>query len=417
MFGLISTLYDIRALIEQHIANPILRFGLNLLVMVVIVVVLRCLWRMVYHKVRAHLTQRGWAVIPLNLLFESKLLPRLYHLILAVVCGCLISILFDRNGIREFLLLVTRCYFYFICAKSVSALLTFIYTVNNWKHGVAASPLKGLFQVVKIFGYCVAIVTILATLIGKDPTYIVSGMTALSAVLMLIFKDSILGLTAGVTLAGNEMIRIGDWIEVPGANADGDVIDIALTTVRVQNWDKTITSVPAYDLLSKPFKNWRGMSDSGGRRIKRSILIDLDSVAFVEEEMLEKWKEIDLLRDYLAGKINEVRAYNLDHPSSKVSVVNARKLTNIGTFRAYCEAYLRHHTKIHQGMTLLVRQLQPHDNGLPLEIYCFTNTTAWSEYEGIQSDIFDHLLAIMPEFGLTCFQGISASAMRAISLR
>jgi miniconductance mechanosensitive channel len=229
---------------------------------------------------------------------------------------------------------------------------------------------------------------------------------------MLVFKDAILGLTAGVTLASNGFIKIGDWIVVPGAGADGDVIDIALTTVRVQNFDKTITTIPAYDLVSKPFTNWRGMVDAGGRRIKRAIQIDLDSIAFATEADLKRWKKIDLLKEYLAQKESEITTENAARPTSKDSLANARNLTNIGTFRAYCIAYLRNHARIHQGLTLLVRQLPPAERGFPVEIYCFTNSTVWEEYEATQSDIFDHLLAILPEFGLSAFQVTSAAALR-----
>lgn len=231
---------------------------------------------------------------------------------------------------------------------------------------------------------------------------------------MLIFKDSILGLTAGVTIAGNNIVQIGDWIEVPGADADGDVIDIALTTVRVQNWDKTITSIPAYDLVAKPFKNWRGMRESGGRRIKRAILIDLESVHFADEAELARWSSIDLLRDYLAQKQEAIALYNAEHPSSTSSIANARHLTNIGTFRAYCLAYLNANPNVKHDMLCLVRQMTPTERGLPLEIYCFANTTAWTTYEAIQSDIFDHLLAIMPLFGLTAFQVASSTSLHAM---
>lgn len=367
---------------------------------------------LLYRAVRGRLLRAPQRESAKTLLLGTRLIPRTLQVVPLIVAGVLTWTLFHEGPLRAALLVLNRVYFIFICANVFSSVMNLTYRLANWRRGVTASPQKGIFQVLSLMGYAFAAVAIVATLSGRDPTYILSGMTALSAVLMLVFKDSILGLTAGVTLSGNGMVRIGDWIEVPGADADGSVIDIALTTVRVQNWDNTITTIPAYDLIAKPFKNWRGMSDSGGRRIKRAILIDLDSVRFADEAQLERWKEIDLLRDYLAGKIHEVRAYNTAHPSSKTSVANARKLTNVGTFRAYCLAYLRANPCIHQRMTLIVRQLQPTDRGLPLEIYCFSNDTAWANYETIQSDLFDHLLAIMPEFGLSCFQVTSASAMR-----
>ena len=349
-----------------------------------------------------------WAII-----LSSKLIPRALQIVPLIVMGVLTGTLFpEGRPLRAGLLILNKAYFCFICAHVFSASLAVVYAISNWRRRVSASPQKGIFQVLALMGYLFAAVAIVATLSGRDPTDILSGMTALSAVLMLVFKDSILGLTAGITLSSNALIRIGDWIEVPGANADGEVIDIALTTVRVQNWDNTITTIPAYDLIAKPFKNWRGMSDSGGRRIKRAILIDLDSVRFADLPDLERWTEIDLIRDYLAKKIREARAYNAEHPSATASIVNARKLTNIGTFRAYCLAYLRANPNIRQDMTIIVRQMDPTDRGLPLEIYCFSANTAWADYEAIQSDLFDHLLAVMPEFGLSSFQVSSASSLR-----
>lgn len=345
----------------------------------------------------------------LTILLNSRLIPHALRLIPLITIGALISRIFEPTLLQKGLFLCVRVSFFIICAMIFASMMNVIYLLSNWRRGLTASPQKGIFQVLSLMGYLFASVAIVAILSGRDPTYILSGMTALSAVLMLVFKDSILGLTAGITLASNGMVQINDWIEVPDANADGNVIDIALTTVRVKNWDNTITTIPAYDLIAKPFKNWRGMSESGGRRIKRSILIDLDSIHFANEEELERWKEIDLLRNYIAEKIHEVRAYNDDHPSAAVSIANARNLTNLGTFRAYCLAYIKNEMDIRSDMTILVRQLQPTERGIPLEIYCFTKKTDWASYEDVQSDLFDHFLSIMPEFGLTTFQIPSAA--------
>ncbi len=407
------SLGDIFHTIEVDGVRIILQLGLILLVPLLSYWVLRLLYRIS----RIFLIKRGRGGIK-ELVLHSPMIPRALQIVPLVLAGVLIhTIVREGSLMQRGLLSLTNVYFIFICANVFAALMTFIYQVNNFRRGVKASPQKGLFQVLSLMGYIFAAVAIIATLSGRNPTYVLSGMTALSAVFMLIFKDSILGFTAGITLAGNGLVKIGDWIEVPGAEADGEVIDIALTTVRVKNWDNTITTVPAYNLVANPFKNWRGMSESGGRRIKRSIHIDLDSVAFADESMLEKWRAIDLIRDYLAEKTREVRAYNAEHPSSKTSVANARKLTNIGTFRAYCNAYLRASPHVHQKMTLLVRQLQPTDRGLPLEIYCFTNNTSWLPYENIQSDIFDHFLAVMPLFGLACFQVTSARSLQDFAAR
>ncbi len=412
MNDLLSPLYTFRELMVNHVEHPFARLLLCLLIISAVILVLKLTWSFLLNRIQRKVLRQKWCATPVHIIARSRVFDRLFHVVALVAYWILVSVLFDDGVLRTVLLRVNECYFAYICANFFSATLTIVYEISNWRRGVEASPLKGLFQVLSLVGYMLAGVTIISTIAGRDPTFILSGMTALSAVLMLIFKDSILGLTAGITLAGNKMVQIGDWIEVPGANADGDVVDIALTTVRVRNWDKTITSIPSYDLIAKPFKNWRGMTESGGRRIKRSILIDLDSVAFADDAMLARWQKIECLEAYLTARLEEIAAYNAARPATKESIVNARKLTNIGTFRAYCEAYLRAHPKIHQGLTLIVRQLNPTNTGLPLEIYCFTNDTRWANYEGIQSDIFDHLLAIMPEFGLRCFQATSASALR-----
>lgn len=393
---------------------PILRITVLLTVLAGSAIAAYLVVRISYALVKTRLLKYGERFPVMQILLESPLIPRLLKFVPLSVVGLLIILIFDNSHLYRVLLVLNRLWFCLICARIIDALMTVIYRVGNYRKGVTASPLKGIFQILSLLAYLFAGVGMVAIILGRDPTYVLSGLTALSAVLMLIFKDSILGFTAGVTLAGNGMVKIGDWITVPGTNADGDVVDIALTTVRVQNFDKTITTIPAYDLVAKPFTNWRGMVEAGGRRIKRSILIDLDSIAFADEKTLARWKKIDLLKDYLAQKEQELEAANSVRPTAKESMANARHLTNLGTFRAYCIAYLRNHSGIHQQMTLLVRQLLPAEKGLPLEIYCFTNTTAWEAYESIQSDIFDHLFAIMPEFGLAPFQVTSAAALRSM---
>ncbi len=265
-------------------------------------------------------------------------------------------------------------------------------------------PVKGFIQAIKLVATLVALILVLATVLDKSPVYLLSGVGALTAVLLLVFKDAILGFVAGIMISVNEMVRIGDWIEVPKAGADGDVIDVSLTTVKVQNWDKTITTIPTYDLISGSFKNWRGMSDSGGRRIKRAIQIDMRSVRFADEALMAHWQKIDLLRTYLAEKQREIDMDNGRRGTDLAILGNGRRITNLGTFRAYCIAYLKAHPKIHQDMTFLVRQLAPTEHGLPLEIYVFTNDIRWPAYESIQADIFDHLLAVIGEFQLGVFQ-------------
>ncbi|MPS34907.1 mechanosensitive ion channel family protein [Stenotrophomonas acidaminiphila] len=275
-------------------------------------------------------------------------------------------------------------------------------------------PIKGYLQVAKIVIFVIAGLSIVATLAGVDLRYLVTGLGAATAVLMLIFQDTILSLVASVQISGDGRVRIGDWIEMPSQNADGDVIDIALHTVTVQNFDKTITTIPTKKLVTESFKNWRGMQEAGGRRIKRALYLDQHSVQFLDAAALDRLQRFGLLDDYLAGKQAELQRWNTQVAQAHPEEVNARRLTNLGTFRAYVERYLRSHPGIHQDMTLLVRQLAPGPQGLPLEVYCFTVTTAWGEYEAIQSDVFDHLLAILPEFGLRVFQESSDAMLMAM---
>lgn len=273
-------------------------------------------------------------------------------------------------------------------------------------------PIKGYLQVLEIAVYALATILMLATLIDRSPLILLSGLGAMAAVLLLIFQHTLLSVVASVQISSNDILRVGDWVEIPELNADGDVIDIALHTVRVQNWDKTITCIPTKRFISDPFKNWRGMHESGGRRIKRSLYLDQNSVRFLVAAEVEQLRHFALLRDYLGQKESELERWNLMLREQGAAPLNQRRLTNLGTFRAYVEIYLRHNPQIRQDMTLLVRQLAPTATGLPLELYCFTATTAWADYERIQADIFDHLLAILPEFGLRVFQYPSGADLR-----
>ena len=290
-------------------------------------------------------------------------------------------------------------------AMAASAALNALNIIYSQTEKYRQRPIKGYLQVVNIVIYAMAALAIVATLLDKSPWIFVSGIGALAAVLLLVFKDTILSLVASVQIASNDMIQLGDWIEMPQAGVDGDVIDVALHTVKVQNWDKTISTVPTYKFIGESFKNWRGMSDSGGRRIKRSLHLDLNSIRFLAEDEvghLERW---GLLHDYLAEKSTEIADYNAEGSRNPEINADIRRLTNVGTFRAYVVAYLKAHPKIHEaGYTLIVRQLAPSASGLPIEIYCFSNDQDWTRYEGIQSDIFDHIFAMVPEFGLRLFQ-------------
>lgn len=294
-----------------------------------------------------------------------------------------------------------------VSVAALSALLTAgadLYAVSPMSKG---RPIKGYVQAIKILLYIVAGILAIATLTGQSPLLMLSGIAAFSAVLLLIFRDTILSFVASSQIATYDMMRVGDWIEMPEYGADGDVVDIGLHTIKVQNWDKTIVTVPTHKFLSDSFKNWRAMSESGGRRIKRALNIDTSSIRFLTEADIRKFETFALLKDYMLQKKTELADFNAPKAGAAILEANARQLTNIGTFRAYVVRYLRDHPKIHKGMTLMVRQLPPTPQGLPLEIYAFSNDVDWVAYEGIQSDIFDHIIAVVPEFGLRVFQAPS----------
>tara|TARA_Y100000588_G_scaffold160643_2_gene174707 strand:- start:90 stop:1370 length:1281 start_codon:yes stop_codon:yes gene_type:complete len=339
-------------------------------------------------------------------LLEVRFFHRLSHLAPAIVVKLTSGWLFaDSEVLLELAEVTVNVYLVVIGLFALDALLNAgLLRYQDYKIS-RRIPIKGYLQAVKIVINTVGAIFVFSILFDKSPLYFISGLGALTAVLLLIFKDAILGLVAGVQLTANNMVRKGDWIEMPKYGADGDVIDVSLTTVKVQNWDKTITSIPAHVLVTDAFKNWRGMSESGGRRIKRSIAIDLRSIRFVDEDSLARFRKIELLQDYLAEKEKEVAAHNKDNQVDDSELINGRRLTNVGTFRAYCVAYLGENEHIHQeGMTFLVRQLAPTEKGLPIEIYVFVNDVAWVSYEGIQSDIFDHLLASLERFDLRAYQ-------------
>jgi len=287
-------------------------------------------------------------------------------------------------------------------AMAISGGLNLVNALYQRRPDSRNRPIKGYVEVAKLVIYAAATILMIATLMDRSPLLLLSGLGAMAAVLMLVFKDTILGLVASVQIGSNDMVRIGDWIEMPQYNADGDVIDIALHTVKVQNFDKTVTTIPTYRLIEQSFRNYRGMFESGGRRIMRSLVIDQNSVHFLSDDELASLSRFTLLDGYLRSKQEDVSQWNSSHPVR--DVVDCRRLTNIGTFRAYVEAYLRAHPHVSNDMSMIIRQLAPSELGLPLQIYAFTTTTAWAEYEGIQADIFDHLIAIMPEFGLRLFQ-------------
>lgn len=336
-----------------------------------------------------------------NIILEKKVFHKLSHLVPAIIIYSSASIFSPYHALIEKLAIT---YIIIVIIIVFSALLNAVEAIYRTFEVSKIRPIKGYIQVAQIFLYIIGSIVVISILIGQNPVIILSGLGALSAVLMLVFKDSILGLVAGVQLSSNDMVRVGDWIEMPKYDANGDVIDITLNTVKVMNFDKTITMIPSYALISDSFKNWRGMQVIGGRRIKRSINIDTTSISFCTEEMIEEFQKIQYLSDYITTRLDEINAYNMEHQINMESKVNGRQLTNIGVFREYIHQYLRNHPKIRKDMTLIVRQLAPGDNGLPLEIYAFSNDTNWGVYESIQADIFDHIFAVAPTFGLRAFQ-------------
>ena len=299
---------------------------------------------------------------------------------------------------------VATGYMVLMLTLALTAMLSAASTIYAASPVAKGRPLKGFVQLVQIVVWIVGGVLIVATVLDRSPLLLLSGFGAMTAILLLVFKDTILSLVASVQLTAQDMVRVGDWIEMPQFGADGDVIDVQLHTVKVQNWDKTITTIPTHRLIADSFKNWRGMSQSGARRIKRAIFIDVSSIRFQTQDEVDYFKRFALLKDYGKNKEQELADYNAGLAIEVEADVNRRRLTNVGTFRAYAYDYLKNHPRIDKDMTLIVRQLAPGPEGLPLEIYCFTNTTEWAAYEDIQSDIFDHLLAIVPEFGLRLYQ-------------
>ncbi|MDG1138800.1 MAG: mechanosensitive ion channel [Opitutales bacterium] len=341
-------------------------------------------------------------------LLQESFFLRLSHLAPAFVISSLSELVFVKYEVFGGLIAVlVNLYLVIIVLWVIDAIIDTLYKLYEESKISSKLPLKGICQAVKIVVNVTGIIFILSILLDKSPLYFFSGLGALTAVLLLVFKDVILGLVAGIQLTANNMVRKGDWVEMPKYGADGDVIDVALTTIKIQNWDKTITTIPAHAFVSDAFKNWRSMSESGGRRIKRSIHLDLSSVRFLNEKEVKSFEDIELLKEYLQKKRSDIGARGLDLEKHGLAapLLNGRNLTNSGTFRAYCIEYLRAHPSIHKkGMTFLVRQLATTEKGLPIEIYVFVNDVRWVEYEGIQSDIFDHLLASLPIFGLRAFQ-------------
>ncbi len=352
-----------------------------------------------------------------DVFIEKHVLSRLAHLAPALVLYYIgHAVFFDSVVLTALVRRIALIYMALSGVMVVDALLSSFIVILSPLETRYKMPFGTVLQALKVVFYVITVIVVISLIIGKSPSLLLTGLAGLTAVTMLIFKDPILGFVGGIQLTTNDMVRRGDWIEMPQYGADGDVIEISLTTVKVQNWDKTITTIPTYALVANSFKNWRGMSESGGRRVCRSINLDMSSIKFCDEAMIEKFRKIQYIADYINEKKREIDEHNQSKNIDDSILVNGRHMTNIGTFRAYIVAYLRNHPDVHQdGMTFLVRQLAPTENGLPIQIYVFLKEQRWVFYEAIQSDIFDHLLAVVPEFDLRVFQNPSGHDMQVMA--
>lgn len=345
-----------------------------------------------------------------DILVQRKIFSKLSHLAPALVLYTLTPLALEGSPLLTTLHThAALIYMTLVGVLVIDSLLNAIHDIYAKFELSKEIPIKSFIQILKIILYFISGIFVLSIILNRTPLYLLSGLGALTAVLMLIFKDTILGFVAGIQLAANRMVAQDDWIEMPKCGADGNVLEVTLTTVKIQNWDNTITTIPTYMLISESFKNWRGMQRSGGRRIKRSIYIDMNSIRFCTEDMIKRFSKIQHIATYIDKKREELVQYNRSVNIDDSSLANGRRMTNIGTFRAYVEAYLQNHPMVSQEMTFIIRQLAPDAYGLPLEIYVFCNDVKWATYEMAQADIFDHILAVLPEFDLRVFQNPSGS--------
>ena len=343
-----------------------------------------------------------------DVLYEEGFFNRLAHITPALFVFAAAPVLLEFNTLL--LGFVLKCAQIYLVISSIIAIFSMLNTIEvlyERSNLAKKAPITGFIQVSKLIFAIIAILLTISLILDKSPLLLLSGLTAIAAILLLIFKDTILGFVAGIQIAANRMFNTGDWIEMQAYGVDGEIREIGLNVVKVQNWDKTIATLPTYTLTNEVVKNWRGMLQSGGRRIKRSIQIDMQSVTFLDQAMIDDLHHVRFIKGYLENKLLELQEYHQNEQIDQSDLLNARRLTNIGTFRAYIEAYIRRHPQINQSLTLMVRQLKPTEHGLALEIYCFSSNKNWVEYEGIQADIFDHILASMPLFKLRPYQSIT----------
>ena len=352
-----------------------------------------------------------------DIVFNHKVMVNVSRMVAPILIYIAIPIAFPEHADSDLLDFLRRlCLIYIIAVflRFISALFTAVYQVYSEREQYRDKPLKGLLQTAQVILFFIGAIIIISILINQSPMVLLTGLGASAAILMLVFKDSIMGF---IQLSANNMLKVGDWITMPKYGADGTVIEVTLNTVKVRNFDNTITTIPPYLLISDSFQNWQGMQESGGRRVKRSINIDMTSVRFCTPEMLEKYRKIQLLTNYVEETERVVEEYNKEHDIDNSVLVNGRRQTNLGVFRAYLTNYLRSLPTVNQEMTCMVRQLQPTETGIPLELYFFSANKVWVAYEGIQADVFDHVLAIIPEFGLRIFQNPSGEDLRRIGVK
>ena len=355
-----------------------------------------------------------------DIVFNHKVMVNVSRMVAPILIYIAIPIAFPEHADSDLLDFLRRlCLIYIIAVflRFISALFTAVYQVYSEREQYRDKPLKGLLQTAQVILFFIGAIIIISILINQSPMVLLTGLGASAAILMLVFKDSIMGFVSGIQLSANNMLKVGDWITMPKYGADGTVIEVTLNTVKVRNFDNTITTIPPYLLISDSFQNWQGMQESGGRRVKRSINIDMTSVRFCTPEMLEKYRKIQLLANYVDETEKVVEEYNKEHDIDNSVLVNGRRQTNLGVFRAYLTNYLRSLPTVNQDMTCMVRQLQPTETGIPLELYFFSANKVWVAYEGIQADVFDHVLAIIPEFGLRVFQNPSGEDLRRIGVK
>jgi len=373
-----------------------------------LVIFLAVISYVVTHRVIVHLIHKFLTKTKSDLddiLVKRKVFHRLAYLAPSYVIYKLMpAVLVEHSSVAALISVATLIYFVFVIAMVIDSIIDSVMDVYRAFPVSRQIPIQSFGQVAKLLTYFIAIITIVSLIIGESPIKLFAGLGAMTAVLMLVFKDPILGFVAGIQLSYNKMVGLGDWVEIPQHNADGDILEIGLTTVKVRNFDNTITTVPTQSLINESFKNWRGMQESGGRRIKRALYIDVNSIGFCDQERLTRFSKIDYISDYIETKNQELTEHNAKHVGHEESPVNGRRFTNIGTFRAYILAYLQNHDQINKNLTVLVRQLAPTEAGLPLEIYAFSAEKNWIKYEAIQADIFDHLFAVAREFDLRIFQ-------------